>query len=428
MNYCGHCGTRLEPSGRCPTCAAAEHGIPRIVEQTASPPPPPPPPADVPHTVTPPPTLPVQPEPAATVATPVVASPVASTSAFSRQANQPTQILTQVEPAESWGVVREDDDLLLDDPQSWRRSQLATVGVIAAILLLAGLGVVLWNLLAEDPDSLATVPDISTTVATAETDTTPPPTTLPAPGTTTTRTLPDLTPLTIAPTVPTLVPQTSPGTLPPVIVTVTIPRTTVPGTTPGTAAPPIDDTVADTTQVTDPVDPPPTEPPPTEPPPPPPTAPPAGQNGTPLVLQDPVPSGMPYSEVQSAHLLAQRLADALATEDWDTARALSPALAGSSDATLANGYGGLDRASLVLVDARPEENGSRLLIVSVANEIGFSRTSLYCFEWSAQPGAGTVRQAGGVGRIAQVSGTWSADDVRNDPNLGGAVRNDCFWS
>ena len=48
---------------------------------------------------------------------------------------------------------------MLDDPQSWRRSQLATVGVIAAILLLAGLGVVLWNLLADEPDSLATVPE-----------------------------------------------------------------------------------------------------------------------------------------------------------------------------------------------------------------------------------------------------------------------------
>jgi hypothetical protein len=30
------------------------------------------------------------------------------------------------------------------------------VGVIAAILLLAGLGVVLWNLLADDPDSIET--------------------------------------------------------------------------------------------------------------------------------------------------------------------------------------------------------------------------------------------------------------------------------
>ena len=132
--------------------------------------------------------------------------------------------------------------------------------------------------------------------------------------------------------------------------------------------------------------------------------------------------------MQGSHGLAQQLADALALEQWGTARALSPALAGSSDATLAAGYGGLDRASLLLVDSRPEGDGYRLLIVSVANELGCSRTSLYCFEWTAQPGPGTVRQGGGVGRIAQVSGGLSPEDVRGDPNLGATIRNDCVWS
>jgi hypothetical protein len=114
-------------------------------------------------------------------------------------------------------------------------------------------------------------------------------------------------------------------------------------------------------------------------------------------------------------------------EDWNTARALSPALSSSSDESLRNGYGGLDRASLILVDARPEGDSTRLLIVSVANELG-SRTSLYCFEWTAQPGAGTVRQGGGVGRIARADGTLSPDDVRADEDLAAAIRDDCVWS
>ena len=62
-----------------------------------------------------------------------------------------------------------------------------------------------------------------------------------------------------------------------------------------------------------------------------------GQRGSLQVLQDPVPSGLPYAEVQSSHVLGQQLADALAMEDWATARSLSPPLAGSSDATLADG-------------------------------------------------------------------------------------------
>jgi hypothetical protein len=82
---------------------------------------------------------------------------------------------------------------------------------------------------------------------------------------------------------------------------------------------------------------------------------------------------------------------------------------------------------LILVDAREEGDSTRLLIVSVANELG-SRTSLYCFEWTAQPGAGTVRQGGGVGRIARADGALSPNDVRADERLSAAIRDDCVWS
>jgi hypothetical protein len=132
--------------------------------------------------------------------------------------------------------------------------------------------------------------------------------------------------------------------------------------------------------------------------------------------------------VQTSHVLSQQLADALALKDWSTARSLSPPLANSSDATLATGYAGLDRASLMLLDARHQGDGYRLLVVSVANELGGSRTSLYCFEWIAQPAVGTVRQSGGIGRIAQVPGTVSPEQVRSDANLDATIRNNCVWS
>jgi hypothetical protein len=146
------------------------------------------------------------------------------------------------------------------------------------------------------------------------------------------------------------------------------------------------------------------------------------------VLQDPLPSGMRYAEAQRSHELGQELADSLALEDWNRARALSPPLAGNSDAQLAAGYGGLDRASLMLLDSRQEGANQRMLIVSVANELGGRQTSLYCFEWLAQPGAGTVRQGGGVGRIARLNGTVTPEQVRNDGNLDATVRNNCVWS
>jgi hypothetical protein len=300
--------------------------------------------------------------------------------------------------------------------------------VIAAILLLAGLGVVLWNLLADDPDAIETLPDVSTTLF-VEPTATGVQTTLPAPGTTAEGTLPERPPLTIAPTVPGAAGSTAPDTIPapaatgaPVPVTTARPApqpTAAPATNPPQTAP------AETAPAeTAPLE---TAPPATAPPPPPPS-PPAGSAGDPQALDDPLPSGAGYGSVRESHLLSPRLADALAAEDWNAARRLSPALASSSDESLRNGYGGLDRASLILVDAREEGDSTRLLIVSVANELNGSRTSLYCFEWTAQPGAGTVRQGGGVGRIARADGALSPDDVRADERLEGAIRNDCVWS
>ena len=172
MNYCGHCGTLLDDNGRCPTCSAAERGLPRIVEQTAPPPPPPPPPRRhlPPHRRRPPPPHGGRGDRRRRPPRwPIVAMPLPR-----RRPTSPTRgrrrSAHRGPPAararrSRGGSVVDDDETTLDDPQSWRRSQLATVGVIAAILLLAGLGVVLWNLLADDPDSLATVPSVASTAA-----------------------------------------------------------------------------------------------------------------------------------------------------------------------------------------------------------------------------------------------------------------------
>lgn len=151
--------------------------------------------------------------------------------------------------------------------------------------------------------------------------------------------------------------------------------------------------------------------------------------GSPQVLSDPLPSGASYAQVASSFAVAQQLADALALDDWNSARRLEPRRSALSDQQFVDGYTGLDRASLMLVDARAEGAGYRLLVVSVANEKDGSRTSLYCLEWSVDPLAGTVQQqAGAVGLVQRVDVAVSPEGVRNDPGLDGAVRSTCVWS
>jgi S1-C subfamily serine protease len=84
------------------------------------------------------------------------------------------------------------------------------------------------------------------------------------------------------------------------------------------------------------------------------------------------------ADVQPAVGLVQEWATALASGDWVTARLLDPALASSSDATLASGYGGLKGATIVYV-AGPAQD---LKVASVAYEdvAAGERTNVYCFE------------------------------------------------
>jgi hypothetical protein len=148
--------------------------------------------------------------------------------------------------------------------------------------------------------------------------------------------------------------------------------------------------------------------------------------GSPQVMSDPLPSGPAYAAVQPSFVLAQQLADALALADWSGARAIDPSTAGMSDAAFVDGYGGLDRASLLLLDARPVGAGFEMLVVSVAVELGGTQTSLYCLSWTADPTSGTVDQGGGS-TLTTLQGAVSPEAIRNDPVALGEVGR-CAWS
>ena len=152
-------------------------------------------------------------------------------------------------------------------------------------------------------------------------------------------------------------------------------------------------------------------------------------SGSPFILSDPLPSGLSARDAAPSLAVAQRLADALSAEDWATVRRIDQATAGYSDQSFIVGYRGLDRASLLLVDAHEASAGYRLLFVSVANELGGAQSSLYCLEWTANPDDGTIEQHGGnVGLIARVSSVISPDDVRNDQGLMDAIGTRCRWT
>jgi hypothetical protein len=291
-----------------------------------------------------------------------------------------------------------------------RRTELqpARPTIVVAWVAMAAVGVALlaFSLNSRDADrnasTEATLPGIAPTVpvTTATAVQPPPPTAPPVVASTTIAVSATTTPVTVAATAaPTIV---APATTP----LATAPATSVPA--PATSVAP---------------DPAPGAPVPTVP-----ASTPESGPGSPQVLNDPLPSGVSAQAVAPAFAVAQRLADALAGGQWDNVRAIDVDGRGASDQALEVGYGGLDRASLMLLDATPTADGYRLLVVSVANELGGEQTSLYCLEWSADPDAATVDQHGGsVGLVERVPEVLSPEAVRNDPALDEAVRSECHW-
>lgn len=206
-------------------------------------------------------------------------------------------------------------------------------------------------------------------------------------------------------------------TVPAAPATIPVPATDVPAaTTAPETVPPA--TAAPTTAV----------PPSTNPaavPPVPPEPGPINAPGSPQVLANVSPSGLPFNETATAFAVAQEFGDALALQDWDLARALSPDLADNSDDDFALGYANTNRVSLILVDARRAGTEIELLVVSVAVELGGAQTSLYCLQWNVDPNARTVNQDGGS-RIAQWPVNAQPEAIRNDPQALATV-NQCGW-
>lgn len=230
----------------------------------------------------------------------------------------------------------------------------------------------------------------------------------------------------IAPTLPT---TTSATTLPPepaLTSAMTLPPPES-GATPAPAAP---ITVADTVPASPPPPPPApvtaiatTSPATDAPPPIPAPAPPVTSPADANVLAEPFPSGVSSADVGRSLTLTQQFSDALAAGDWESARRLNPSLRALSDAEFEDGYGGLDRATQLLVDAQQTSSGDRLLLVTIANERAGAQTTLYCVE-STVSVDGAVRQTA-ASVLERYPGTIGVAEVTSDPAITDLIRRQC---
>ena len=104
------------------------------------------------------------------------------------------------------------------------------------------------------------------------------------------------------------------------------------------------------------------------------------------------------SVVQSfAYTIAQRLATALATNDWATARTISPT-SGSTDAQYVAQYGNLDVSTVVPAKATVlsvTTYSLRLGLVAHETNGGVKQTTLYCAHWNVDTAKGVITQVSG---------------------------------
>ena len=104
---------------------------------------------------------------------------------------------------------------------------------------------------------------------------------------------------------------------------------------------------------------------------------------------------------------------------------LDPGLGTVNDEELEDGYGSLDRATLLLVDARRQGDNDELLFVLVANERAGAQTTLYCAQSTVsstgfvQPRSATVLQ--------RSSGTNGLADVQANLAVVDLIRDQCDW-
>lgn len=101
------------------------------------------------------------------------------------------------------------------------------------------------------------------------------------------------------------------------------------------------------------------------------------------VMSDPLPSGLPYAQVEPAWITAKRLADLFPPQDWATARSILTQQQGVTDQDFAAMFGPIERMSLFLLDAVPQGNGYYLTLGVLTNTPAKSTTAIWCTHWYA---------------------------------------------
>lgn len=150
-------------------------------------------------------------------------------------------------------------------------------------------------------------------------------------------------------------------------------------------------------------------------------------------VADPLPSGLSLAEVQPALLVAQNVADLLASDQWDTARQFLFYLDGDTKSptveALVGQWGASDRLSLVLLDARKDVAGAgyNLLVGTIAN-LNDGSTSVLCEHLYAEADADpAVVDLGNDTVVTQGDAAFVPEQLLNAPDRIVQLQASCVW-
>jgi hypothetical protein len=111
--------------------------------------------------------------------------------------------------------------------------------------------------------------------------------------------------------------------------------------------------------------------------------------------------------------VAQSLASALASHNWEQTRSIFPSISEKSDAQLQADYGGLNDSTVVVTHETPNSDGTVNLTggyIAWETVHDSQQTSVYCIGWHIDPAAQTVlgQATIGAGSLTDVDSGWAA--------------------
>jgi hypothetical protein len=143
--------------------------------------------------------------------------------------------------------------------------------------------------------------------------------------------------------------------------------------------------------------------------------------GVSYALSDPLPSGLPFAEVQSSLIISQLMANFLAAHQWENAQlSLYFVVDGETKHVAVDVlqalWGTADRVSLLLLDAHKDQEGAGydLLVSSIVN-LNDGTTTVQCNHLYVESAPPAVVDLDNSSVISQGESAFMPEELLNDP-------------